>query len=95
MEAFFSWLKTELADRFESCVDAKMQLCDYIEVFYNQRRHSTLKCVSPAAFECQSLLTRVASATAGDIVRGGILQSSTNDDRQSWASCEVALSPID
>jgi transposase InsO family protein len=52
MEAFFSSLKNELADRFESCGEAKMELFDYIEVFYNQqRRHSTLGQISPAAFE--------------------------------------------
>ena len=43
-------MKSELPDRFESC--AKMELFDYIEVFYNQRRrHSTLGQISPAAFE--------------------------------------------
>jgi putative transposase len=43
MEAFFSSMKTELADRFESHSEAKTELFDYIEVFYNQRRrHSTL-----------------------------------------------------
>jgi hypothetical protein len=31
--AFFSTMKTELADRFESCGEAQMQLFDYIEVF--------------------------------------------------------------
>jgi transposase InsO family protein len=36
MEAFFSSLKSELADRFESCGEAKMELFDYIEVFYNR-----------------------------------------------------------
>lgn len=52
MEAFFSTLKSELADRFPSCGEAKMALFDYIEVFYNQRRrHSTLGYVSPAAYE--------------------------------------------
>src|SRR5688572_8923223 len=52
MEAFFSTVKTELADRFESCGEAKMQLFDYLEVFYNQRRrHSTIGYVSPAVFE--------------------------------------------
>jgi hypothetical protein len=41
-----------LADRFPSCGDAKMELFDYIEVFYNQRRrHSTLGYISPALFE--------------------------------------------
>src|SRR6266550_1099 len=52
MEAFFSSVKSETTDRFASCGDAKMELFDYIEVFYNQRRrHSTLGYVSPAAYE--------------------------------------------
>jgi len=38
----FSTVKSELRDRFDSCGEAKMELFDYIEVFYNQRRrHST------------------------------------------------------
>ena len=42
MESFFSTVKNELADQFASHGDAKMELFDYIEVFYNQRRrHST------------------------------------------------------
>jgi putative transposase len=52
MESFFSTVKSELRDRFDSCGEAKMELFDYIEVFYNQRRrHSTLGQISPAAFE--------------------------------------------
>ncbi len=52
MESFFSTVKSELADQFASYGDAKMELFDYIEVFYNQqRRHSTLGQVSPAVFE--------------------------------------------
>ena len=52
MEAFFSSLKSELADRFESRDDARRELFEYIEVFYNQRRrHSTIGYLSPAAFE--------------------------------------------
>jgi transposase InsO family protein len=52
MEAFFSTVKSEVADRFESCGEAKMELFDFIEVFYNQRRrHSTLGQISPAEFE--------------------------------------------
>jgi putative transposase len=52
VEAFFSSLKSELTDRFSTCGEAKMELFDYIEVFYNQRRrHSTLGHISPAAFE--------------------------------------------
>jgi putative transposase len=52
MESFFSTVKFELGERFESCGEAKMQLFDYIEVFYNQRRrHSPNGQISPAAFE--------------------------------------------
>jgi transposase InsO family protein len=52
MEAFFSTVKREEAERFPSDSEAKMALFDYIEVFYNQRRrHSTLGKISPAAFE--------------------------------------------
>jgi transposase InsO family protein len=52
MESFFSTVKSELADRFDSFGEAKMELFNYIEVFYNQRRrHSTLGQISPAAFE--------------------------------------------
>ena len=52
MESFFSTLKSELGERFESHGDAKMELFDYIEVFYNQRRrHSTLGQISPAQYE--------------------------------------------
>jgi transposase InsO family protein len=57
MESFFATVKKEEAEWFPSYRDAKMALCDYIEVFYNQRRrHSTLGQISPAAFE------RVAAA---------------------------------
>jgi len=52
VESFFSTVKSELGEHFESHGDAKMKLFDYIEVFYNQRRrHSTLGQISPAAFE--------------------------------------------
>jgi putative transposase len=52
MESCFSTIKAELADRFDTCSDAKRELFDYIEVFYNQRRrHSTIGQISPAAYE--------------------------------------------
>ncbi len=52
MEAFFSTVKSELGEHFESHGHAKKESFDYIEVFYNQRRrHSTLGQISPAAFE--------------------------------------------
>jgi putative transposase len=52
MESFFSTVKSEVGERFDSNGEAKMQLVDYIEVFYNQRRrHSSVGRMSPAAFE--------------------------------------------
>jgi putative transposase len=43
MESWFSTLKSELGERFESYGAAKAELFDYIEVFYNQqRRHSSI-----------------------------------------------------
>jgi len=52
MESWFSTLKSELGERFDSYGRAKEQLFDYIEVFYNQqRRHSTLGYASPAEHE--------------------------------------------
>ena len=56
MESFFSTVKSELGEHFESHGVAKMAVFDYIEVFYNQRRrHSTLGQISPAAFERRAL----------------------------------------
>lgn len=52
IESFFSTVKSELGERFESHGAAKMELFDYIEVFYNQRRrHSTIGQISPAEYE--------------------------------------------
>ena len=52
MESWFSTVKLELGEYFETCGEAKMELFDYIEAFYNQRRrHSTLGQISPAEFE--------------------------------------------
>jgi transposase InsO family protein len=51
---FFSTLRSELGEHFDSNGDAKMVLFDYIEVFYNQkRRHSAAGRMNPAAFERQ------------------------------------------
>ena len=52
MEAFFSTVKHEVGERFASHGDAKAELFDYLEVFYNQRRrHSSAGRMSPAAYE--------------------------------------------
>jgi putative transposase len=52
MESWFSTVKSEEGERFESYAHAKEALFDSIEVFYNQRRrHSTLGQISSAEFE--------------------------------------------
>jgi hypothetical protein len=52
IESWFSTVKSEEGERFESYAHAKEALFDYIEVFYDQRRrHSTLGQISPAEFE--------------------------------------------
>jgi transposase InsO family protein len=44
--------KGEVGERFPSHAEAKAELFDYIEVFYNQRRrHSSAGRMSPADFE--------------------------------------------
>jgi putative transposase len=84
MEAFFSTLKTELADRFESCGEAKMQLFDYIEAFYNsRRRHSTIGYMSPAAFERVAAAHQKSGTRVHEAVLEGILQPVPIDDRRS------------
>ena len=61
MESWFSTLKSELAEDFESYGTAKAELFDYIEVFYNQQRlHSSLDYVTPAEYERQGQ-TRAAA----------------------------------
>jgi len=58
MESWFSTVKFELGETFESIHRGKEQLFDYIEVFYNQRRrHSTLDYLSPARYERERITT--------------------------------------
>ncbi len=54
MESFFSTLKTELVSRqlYATRDEAKADVFDYVERFYNpRRRHSTLGYLSPADYE--------------------------------------------
>jgi putative transposase len=61
MESWFSTLKNELGERFDTYGLAKEQLFDYIEVFYNQqRRHSALAYASPAEHERTGRVKQVA-----------------------------------
>ena len=83
MEAFFSSLKSEVADRFDSCGAAKMELFDYIEVFYNQRRrHSTLDYISPAEFERRAAMDAAVSVDA------------QNAPTETWKTAQTAVSHI-
>ena len=62
MESWFSTLKSELGERFETHASAKEKLFDYIEVFYNQqRRHSVIGYMSPAEFERAARERKVAA----------------------------------
>src|SRR5258707_9205318 len=57
MESFFSSLKTERTTRrmYRTRDDAKADVFDYIERFYNpKRRHSTIRYLSPMEFERQA-----------------------------------------
>ena len=59
MESFFSSLKTERTARkiYRTRDDARADVFDYIERFYNaRRRHSTLGYLSPIEFEEQEAL---------------------------------------
>ena len=53
-ESFFHTLKTELTHhrRYQTRVEAKQEIFEYIEVFYNrQRRHSTIGYQTPLGYE--------------------------------------------
>ena len=54
MESYFSRFKAELLEggAFESLEDARTEIFEYIEMYYNPvRRHSSLGYISPVAFE--------------------------------------------
>jgi putative transposase len=59
MESFFSSLKIERTShkRYLTRADAKADVFDYIECFYNpRRRHSTIGYLSPVEFEKRATL---------------------------------------
>ena len=54
VESLFGTLKSELVDHrdYQSRTEAKSEIFEYIEVFYNrQRRHSSLGYLSPIEYE--------------------------------------------
>lgn len=59
-ESFFHTLKTEhiYFSRYDTRLDARTSIFDYIESFYNQHRlHSTIGYLSPVQFELQATFT--------------------------------------
>lgn len=64
-ESFFATLKRELADAADWATrdDARTAVFEYIEVWYNQqRRHSSLGYLSPAAFEQRAAMSALSTA---------------------------------
>ncbi len=59
MESFFSSLKTErMPARYRTRDEARADVFDYIEHFYNtKRRHSTMGYLSPMEFEMKAGVT--------------------------------------
>jgi len=67
VESFFGTLKTERVRRrrYRTRSEAKRDLFQYIEVFYNRKRlHSALGYVSPVEFEAQHHPSRETSLAA-------------------------------
>jgi putative transposase len=63
MESWFSTVKSDLGENFESYGVAKCELFDYIEVFYNQQRlHSSLDYATPAEHERTAAAQPMAAA---------------------------------
>lgn len=59
-ESFFATLETELLDRrrFRTHSEARMEIFDFIEAFYNtRRRHSSLGNLSPYEYERRYVLS--------------------------------------
>jgi transposase InsO family protein len=62
MESWFSTVKSELGENFESYGVAKAELFDFIEVFYNQQRlHSSIGYATPAEYERSSTSIRLVA----------------------------------
>jgi len=63
-ESFFGTLKVEVGarDRWKTRAEARYDVFEYIEVFYNrQRRHSSLGYVSPERFESNAAETTIST----------------------------------
>ena len=73
MESFWSTLKLELVYRgkFTSRSHARSEIFDYIEIFYNrQRRHTSLRGLSPTQFELKNVSVTRSTTTEGCVDQG-------------------------
>ena len=87
MESFFATVKRELGERFASRRDATHELFDFIEVFYNQqRRHSTLGQISPAAFERHAAARAMDAAVPVDATSRAHRDLENRTDRGSHSA---------
>ena len=90
MESFFATVKSELGEHFDSHGHAKMEVFDYIEVFYNQRRrHSTLGQISPRTSGRRRARSRTSPSCTG-----GYSSLPRRENVGPGASYEVAVSAI-
>ena len=66
VESFFATLKRELVHRgrYNTRAEARADQFEYIEVWYNRRRHSALGYFSPAAFERRAAVSAMALPVA-------------------------------
>lgn len=67
VESFFGTLKIELvhARRYQTRAQARLDIFEYVEVFYNrERRHSTLGYVSPAEYEARHVAAQTLPRAA-------------------------------
>jgi hypothetical protein len=85
MESVLSTVKSVLTDRFLSYSEATMEVFDYLEVYYNQRRrHSTFGRISSAE------LSRRAAASALCGALGGIRCPAPCSIRSPPNACRLA-----
>jgi putative transposase len=107
MESFFSSLKTERTARktYRTREDAKADVFDYIERFYNaKRRHSTIGCISPMEFERQAGLAQAGVNRTGcrlgylnpegDRVRKRMVLDTASNDSANLTLATLRLTPI-
>ena len=62
-ESFFKIIKSEMVNhyRFQSRAQARMEIFEFIEIWYNRkRRHSSLGYLTPAEFEQNEIISKVA-----------------------------------